>query len=29
MSASVLYRANAQTLHTDRDLAGTLIDLLA
>ena len=29
MSASVLYRANAQTLRTDRDLAGTLIDLLA
>ncbi len=29
MSASVLYRANAQTLRTDRDLAGTLVDLLA
>lgn len=29
MSASVLYRANARTLRTDRDLAGTLIDLLA
>ena len=27
--ASVLYRANAQTLRTDRDLAGTLVDLLA
>jgi flagellar hook protein FlgE len=29
MAASVLYRANAQTLRTDRDLSGTLIDLLA
>ena len=29
MSASVLYRANARTLRTDRDLTGTLIDLMA
>lgn len=29
IAASVLYRANAQTLRTDRDLAGTLIDVLA
>lgn len=29
LAASVLYRANAQTLRTDRDLAGTLIDVLA
>ena len=29
MSASVLYRANAKTLRTDQDLAGTLVDLLA
>ncbi len=29
MTASVLYRANAQTLRTDRDLSGSLIDLMA
>jgi flagellar hook protein FlgE len=29
MAASVVYRANAQTLRTQRDLSGTLLDVIA
>lgn len=29
MAASVVYRANLQTLRTERDLTGTLLDVLA
>lgn len=29
MAASVVYRANAQTLRTERSLTGTLLDVLA
>ena len=29
MAASVVYRANAQTLRTQRDLTGTLLDVMA
>lgn len=29
MTASVVYRANAQTLRTQRDLTGTLLDVMA
>lgn len=29
MAASIVYRANAQTLRTQRDLTGTLLDVMA